>query len=327
MKLQIAREYRAKFGWEMPTRKLARIMAGELPDIFNSLEDARYCLRRIENKTGPQHASEGYANIPPRPANPYKLPESQATKRETMTLPEVCDNILVISDLHIPYHDLEAVTMAIRYGIENKVNTILINGDLIDFYNMSRFQKDPRKRSIRFEIDTAKAFLVQLRAVFPSAAIYWLKGNHCIRYEHWLMTKAHEVFDDPYYQLEHRLKLQEERVTILDDKTLVKAGMLSITHGHHIMKGFFAPVNSSRGAWLRAKQSVLIGHVHKVSNHVEVSLDGKVYGCWSTGCLCDLHPDYNPLVSNYQHGFAHVVVDKSGDYMVKNYQIIDGKIH
>ena len=141
------------------------------------------------------------------------------------------------------------------------------------------------------------------------------------------MTKAHEVFDDPYYQLEHRLKLQEERVTILDDKTLVKAGMLSITHGHHIMKGFFAPVNSSRGAWLRAKQSVLIGHVHKVSNHVEVSLDGKVYGCWSTGCLCDLHPDYNPLVSNYQHGFAHVVVDKSGDYMVKNYQIIDGKIH
>ena len=78
---------------------------------------------------------------------------------------------------------------------------------------------------------------------------------------------------------------------------------------------------------MKAKQSVLIGHVHKVSNHVEVNMDGQTFGCWSTGSLCELKPSYNPLVSNYQHGFAHVTIERGGDFSVRNLQIIDGKLH
>jgi hypothetical protein len=121
--------------------------------------------------------------------------------------------------------------------------------------------------------------------------------------------------------------LNEEKVTILDDKRLVKIGKLSVTHGHHIMKGFFSPVNSARGVYMKAKQSTIIGHVHKVSTHSETDMDGKVITTWSTGSLCELKPDYSPLVSNYQHGFAHVIVESNGDYTVKNYQIIKGKLH
>jgi hypothetical protein len=74
-------------------------------------------------------------------------------------------------------------------------------------------------------------------ATFPDAHIYWLKGNHCIRWEKFLLQKAREIWDDPYFQLEERLRLNEERVHLLDDKTLVKAGKLSITHGHHVYSG------------------------------------------------------------------------------------------
>ena len=132
---------------------------------------------------------------------------------------------------------------------------------------------------------------------------------------------------DPYFYLEERLQLNEQKITLLDDKVLVKAGKLSITHGHHIFKGIFVPVSPARGAFLRAKQSVIVGHLHRGSFHPETDLDGNVIGCWSTGCLCELKPTYSPMVSNSQHGFAHILIESSGDFTVKNYQIINGKLH
>ena len=328
-KSEIARKYRKEFP-DMPTLKLARIMYNENKLMFKDVEQARHRLRYIEGKTAHDRVqyvknSEFYMKEQ-RPYNPYKLPESHQEKREPFILPKGCDNILLISDIHIPYHDIDAITLAIEYGIKEKVNTIFINGDLIDNHQVSRFESDPKKRSVKQEFDATKAFLVSLRSAFPDAQIYWLKGNHCIRWEKFLLMKVREIWDDPYFTLEERLRLNEERIIMIDDKTLVKAGKLSITHGHHVFKGVFSPVNPARGAFLRAKQSVIVGHLHRASYHPEVDLDGKVIGCWSTGCLCELKPDYSPLVSNSQHGFAHILVESNGDYTVKNYQIINGKI-
>jgi len=152
-------------------------------------------------------------------------------------------------------------------------------------------------------------------------------NDNCVAWEKFLLMKVREIWDDEYFQLEERLQLNSVKVKLLDDKTLVKAGKLSITHGHHIFKGVFTPVNPSRGAFLRAKQSLIVGHLHRASHHPEVDLDGKIISCWSTGCLCELKPNYSPMVSNSQHGFAHIMVEKNGDYTVKNYQIVNGKLH
>jgi predicted phosphodiesterase len=327
----IAREYRKKYP-DMPTLKLARIMYKENNLLFADVERARNSLRHIEGKQGKSRLAQidknhlNFVMKKERPRNPYNLPESHQEKREPFILPKGCDNILLISDLHIPYHDVDAITLALQYGQKEKVNTIFINGDLIDNHQVSKFEHDPKKRSVKQEFDATKSFIVSLRSAFPDAHIYWLKGNHCIRWEKFLLMKVREIWDDPYFTLEERLRLNEERVIMIDDKTLVKAGKLSITHGHHVFKGVFSPVNPARGAFLRAKQSVIVGHLHRASYHPEVDLDGKVIGCWSTGCLCELKPDYSPLVSNSQHGFAHILVESNGDYTVKNYQIINGKI-
>ncbi len=326
-----AREYRKKYP-DMPTLKLARIMYKENNLLFADVERARNSLRHIEGKMGKVKFNQidknhlKFVMKKERPRNPYNLPESHQEKREPFILPKGCDNILLISDLHIPYHDVDAITLALQYGQKEKVNTIFINGDLIDNHQVSKFEHDPKKRSVKQEFDATKAFIVSLRSAFPDAHIYWLKGNHCVRWEKFLLMKVREIWDDPYFTLEERLRLNEERVIMIDDKTLVKAGKLSITHGHHVFKGVFSPVNPARGAFLKAKQSVIVGHLHRASYHPEVDLDGKVIGCWSTGCLCELKPDYSPLVSNSQHGFAHILVEKNGDYTVKNYQIINGKI-
>ena len=326
-KTQVCREYLKKYP-NYPNLKLARIIYSENNLLFKDVEQARSMIRILTGNNGKKSRTYDKRFVTEaKPINPYNLPESYEEKREAFVLPKACDNILLISDLHIPYHNIQAVTIALDYGKANNVNTIFINGDLIDNHQVSRFETDPKKRSVKQEFDATKQFLVSLRAAFPDAAIYWLKGNHCIRWEKFLLMKVREIWDDEYFQLEERLQLNSIKVKILDDKTLVKAGKLSITHGHHIFKGVFTPVNPSRGAFLRAKQSLIVGHLHRASHHPEVDLDGKIISCWSTGCLCELKPNYSPMVSNSQHGFAHIMVEKNGDYTVKNYQIVNGKLH
>lgn len=325
-KADICRQYRRQYP-DMPSLKLARILYKENPLVWDNIETIRTTLRQIEGKSSKRMIVYPDLKRDERPKNPYNLPETYEEKREPYILPKGCNNILLISDLHIPYHNIEAITTAFDYGKQHDVNTIFINGDLIDNHQVSRFESDPRKRSVKQEFDATKEFLRVLRQTFQNASIYWLKGNHCLRWEKFLLMKVREIWDDDYFSLEQRLRLNEENVILLDDKVLVKAGKLSITHGHHIFKGVFTPVNPSRGAFLRAKQSIIVGHLHRASHHPEVDLDGKVISCWSTGCLCELKPNYSPLVSNSQHGFAHITIENNGDYTVKNYQIINGKLH
>lgn len=325
-KADIARKYRNEYGMEMPTLKLARIMYKHENLSFKDVEDARDVLRGIEGKKKQSKYKETH-KFPERSKNPYNLPESYQEKREPLRLPKACNNILLISDLHIPYHDIDAVTIALEYGIKHEINTIVINGDLTDFARISRFETDFKKRSVKQEFDATKQFLRVLRRLFPTQSIYWIKGNHDQRYEKYLFQKASEIWDDPYFTLEERLQLNEERVQLIDDKILVKAGKLSITHGHHIFKGIFTPVSPARGAYMKAKQNIIVGHLHRASFHPEVNLDGEVIGAWSTACLCELRPNYSPLVSNSQHGFAHILVEPNGDFTVKNYSIINGKLH
>lgn len=329
IKSEIAREYLRKFP-NFPNLKLARIVYKENPLSFSDVEDARRTIRTVLGKNGSAHifkTNKEFITKEDKPRNPYNLPESHQEKRPPFKLPVGCNNILLISDLHIPYHDIDAITIALNYGKEKNVNTIFINGDLIDNHKVSRFENDPKKRSVKQEFDATMQFLESLRINFPDASIYWLKGNHCIRWEKFLIAKVREIWDDDYFQLEQRLQLNKFNVKLIDDKILVKAGKLSITHGHHIFKGIFSPVNPARGAWMKAKQSVIVGHLHRASHHPEVDLDGKVISCWSTGCLCELKPDYSPLSSNSQHGFAHIMIERNGDYTVKNYQIINGKLY
>lgn len=309
---------------------LAKKIYKENPLVWTSVDTVRTAVRRIRGHIGLDKrnklADKSLVTPITNNTNPYKLPDSDEQIRHPYHLPKANNNILLISDLHIPYHSISAITAALNYGKQENVNTIIINGDLMDFYHQSRFEKDIRKRNTKFEFDSTKEFLRILRATFLNAQIYWIKGNHDVRYEHWLMSKAPEVFDDPYYRLEERLRLSEENIHLIGDKTIVKAGKLNIHHGHLFFRGFIAPVNSARGLFLRVKESTICGHVHKISEHTETNLSGDLTTCWSTGCLAELSPDYSPFANNYAHGFAHIKTDNLGNYSVKNYRILKGKI-
>ena len=325
-KQEIVRPYLERFP-NHADLTLAKKIYKENEIAFKDIENCRDAVRRCRGHAG-KNIAKDKTHVKPKTnnTNPYKLPESDEKERKPFILPKANNNILLISDLHIPYHSIDAITAALDYGKSQEVNTIVILGDLLDFHQISRFQRDPRKRSVKFEFDTAKEFLRILRATFPNAGIYWALGNHDVRWEHFLMAKAPEIFDDPYFRLEERLRLSEERIHSIDDKTLIKAGKLNLHHGHLFFRGFFAPVNIARGLYMRTKVSTIVGHTHKESSHTETNLSGELTTCWSMGCLCELSPDYSPYANNYCHGFAHVKVSDSGNFSVKNLRILKGEI-
>lgn len=328
IKGQAALDYLEKFP-DTPSLSLARKMYKENPEVFKGLNDARDTLRYYRGQKGngsrKNIATTKFISKPSEFYNPYNLPESDAEDTPPYILPKNRNNILLLSDIHIPYHDINAVTAALDYGKEKEINTIYLNGDTFDFYGISRYEKDPRKRSFKDEIDACREFLFMLREHFPGVGIFFKMGNHEVRWEAFLKNKAPELLDMSEFRLSTVFRFGELFIEEIEDKRMAKAGLLSILHGHEFGRSVFSPVNPARGYYNRGKATMIAGHNHQTSEHSEKDLDDEVVTVWSTGCLCELKPDYMPF-NKWNHGFAHIRVKESGHFNVKNMRIINGKI-
>ena len=321
-----ASEYRKRYGAEMPTLKLARIMYNETKPLFNSVDHARAILRYIEGKMGDknrkQNPDKSLYVKGERPKNPYSLPPSDETSFEPYKLK--AKRVFLINDVHIPYHSIEAVTAAIDFAKKEKPDCVLLNGDILDFFGLSRFVKDPRKRHFAEELKMFKDFFDILKKQFPKAKIVFKVGNHEERYEHFLWTKASELTGVDEFELSNIIKSRAEGIEVIKDKRIINYNGLNIIHGHEFATSFFSPVNVARGLFLRGKTSAMQGHSHQTSEHTENDMNGKITTTWSVGALCELHPQFSPI-NKWNHGFCMIDAAEDG-FEVRNKRIYKGKV-
>jgi len=309
-----------------PILTLSKKIYKENPKVFMDVESVRTLMRYYTGKQGVKNRPKAkeFAQALTHDTNPFKLPESYAETFEPYIISQ--SKTLIISDLHFPYQDNKAITAALKYGLKEQVTCILINGDLLDFAGISRHERDWRQRSVFEEFEAVRKFLKMLRDKFPNAKIVFKEGNHDERWEKWLYVKAPELFDDPEYKLEVRLRLGELKIDIVKDRRPVKIGHLTVLHGHE-MAGTSGGVNPARSTFTKTLESVLIGHFHKSSSHSESSMWGDLKVTESVGCLCGLHPQFM-RVNKWNYGFAIVDLNiKTGEYQVGNYKIINGKVY
>ena len=320
------RNYVQEFGSVSKT-SLARLLVAEHPLLFDDVEKTRNLIKYITGNAGHSNRDKikDKTNLKEtKIKNMYGLCEENHNDFTPYTLPKSSKKIGVIADIHIPYQDNQAVTLALDYFKDKEVDTIVINGDLIDFYGISRFIRDPGQRNLHFEIDAARAFLKALRDEFPKALIVYKTGNHEDRWKHFLMLKAPEVFSMAEFRLDIILKMPELGIIFVDDKKMIKAGKLNIIHGHEY-SGAYSPVNPAKAYHSRAMTNVIAGHNHQSSEHISKDANDEITGGWSLGCLCELHPLYMPL-NKWVHGFATVDIESSGRFRVINKMIINGEI-
>lgn len=327
IKQDIARQYRAKHP-DYPTRKLTRIIYKENPLAYKDEEDARFHLRYIEGKAGDKNR----ANVTdrtqvlqqPRPLNPYNLPPSDETDYTPYNITG-CKRVGILSDIHVPYHNIDSLTVAITALKKIKIDGLLLNGDTIDCHKLSNYVKDPRKRDFATELSIFKQLFEVLQKQLK-CRIFFKIGNHEERFERFLMEKAKELTGVEEFDFENILKARANGIEIIGGKRVMKLNDLSGIHGHEYKGGISAPVNVARGLYLRGKVSAFQGHNHASSEHTESDMDGKITTTWSIGCLSELHPEYMPL-NKWNHGFAWVELDDNGkDYQFHNKRIYKGKV-
>lgn len=326
-KTKLVREYCQKWP-KHGNLTIARAVYKENPGLWTNVESVRSTVRGIRGASGEcagkyrQDKSlfreKGVAGQPP-----LELPRSIAEGWTPFHL-ETKRN-LILSDIHLPYHDDEAIKLAIEDGQKFSPDGIVLNGDICDFFGVSRWDRDPRKVRLEREIDLTKQFLAYIRSLFPKAEIVWKLGNHEERWEHYLWKKAPELLNVSNFDMASFFELENLGIQLVRDQRIIMSGKLPVLHGHEYPKGMTNPVNQARGMFLRGLECAIAGHGHRSSEHVEPTMLGRLITTWSTGCLCSLTPDY-ARINKWSHGFAYVENDKDGAFTVTNKRIYKGKV-
>lgn len=322
-KKEIVYDYLEKYSLAS-TRSLARIIAKENPLDFTE-DSARTAIRYYrDSKSGKkteftrsEETKQKYME------NKFTAPETEYTEQTPFIIPKLNNKILLLSDIHLPYHDIDALETAINWGLKKGINAVYLNGDTLDMYQASRFVKDRRKRQLSEELETGRNFLKQLQDLF-NCPIYYKIGNHEDRWERFLMTNAPELLGIADFKLETLLRFGEYGVQLVDSKQLAYAGGLAILHGHELTGGAYSPVNTAKGLFNKAKEHSIVGHHHQTSMHSENTISGKSIVTWSVGCLSGLKPDYMPY-NKWNHGFAYIETD-GNEFHLENKRIIKGKV-
>lgn len=312
---------------DAPAKTLARRLQKECNSGITL--NAAYCrIRQAFGTMGSKHRKQPSVvakREARRPGQGRPMPKSLAEPWVPYTLVTGGARVGVLSDIHVPYHDEIAVRAAVDHIQDEGFDAILLNGDTVDFYAISRWEKDPSKRDFKGELNICRDFLAWLREQFPKVPFVYKLGNHCERWKHWLWQHAPEISDEPMMSLSSWLHLDKLDIAMVDDQRPVMLGRLPVLHGHELPKGLAAPVNVARGAFLRTLSSVMVGHSHRTSGHAESDMWHKETFCWSTGCLCDMTPEFS-RINRWNHGAAVVTVHDDGEYDVNNFRIAKGKV-
>ena len=330
-KADIAREYVRKFP-DAPTLTLTKKCYKKHGALWASLESCRCTFRYVRGNMGKHKRSKvthaGYTDtMRPNGTAGTAFAAIPAGMTDIIDFkPYVVDEpgrYLILSDIHIPYHDRDALILALE-SVSDPAG-IILNGDIMDHFALSQWDKDPRRKDFAAELRTTRQILGIIRDAFPAASIVYKMGNHEERYERYMELKAPELLDVAAFDLAAVLKLDELGITLVRDKRPIKLGKLYILHGQEYQRGFISPVNPARGLFLRAKENCLCGHSHQTSHHSENTLSDRHIACWSTGCLCDLHPKY-AVLNRWNLGFATALIDKKGAFSINNQRIIGGQV-
>lgn len=320
-------EYLQKY-LHLPSLTLAKLIYKNNVESFTSVESLRKTISYYRGKRGDVNRKKirklQFMESEKRPLNPFILPESDAKKRIVYKLEG--KKIGLLYDIHIPYHDVNALNLALMQIEKEGCDAIALVGDALDCYSLSTFEKDAKKRKFKEELYAMRTFLHMLRERFPDAHLYYKEGNHEDRYWRYMRLKAPELIDIDAFSFQELLHLDKNNVHYIEGKSKSTFGKLNVFHGHEFPAGSGSPTSVSKSLYNKTKTDSVCGHHHQTSENQETNANGEIVMTYSVGCLCELSPDYMPF-NRWNQGFAIAeLINKKGDYKFTNYRIHDGKI-
>ena len=145
---------------DAPARTLARRLVRECNGAI-TLHQARMRMQRQFGVHGNAHRKEIKPVAPRAPRQAGEIRAMPKSMAETWTphRMNVIGNVGILSDVHVPYHSEIAVAAAVGYLKDQELSGLLLNGDIADFYAISRYMKDPRQRDFKAELEAVRDFM------------------------------------------------------------------------------------------------------------------------------------------------------------------------
>lgn len=328
----VVRNYLTEYP-QLPTRTLASLIYKKESDLFDDYEQVRSFVRYYRGKSGADARNRVGTKeffFVTDEHNPFNLPEPVVDKDVLpYEFPDEYKSTLVISDLHIPFHDIPSINVALEYAQNANIDSILFAGDIFDFFAVSYFKKDPRKRDLAMEIEIGRQFFDDIDKHFPPDKVkkFFKWGNHEERWQSYLWLKAPELVGVPMFDLEDIYEFEKHNMeTILGRSEILVGDKLTIVHGHEFQSSAYSPVNPARGFYIRFEDNIIGGHFHRPSHHSQKQGRGSVKSAWSLGCNCSLRPEYATL-NKWIHGFGHLSRESRDQFHFRNFAVIDGKLY
>jgi metallophosphoesterase superfamily enzyme len=212
--------------------------------------------------------------------------------KEVLTMREKADGasrLMACGDAHFPFVDKQAIE-----ALESVIKTwrpdyLVLLGDIVDFYQLSRFNKDPgRTLKLQEDIDMATEFLGNIRSlVGGDCKIFFIEGNHEHRLRKWLNNHP-EVASLKSLSLPHLLQLEKWDMNYVSITETLKIGDFVFVHGDYNRKW---SGQSGRAHLERFLKSGISGHSHRLNVFFWRGMD-SVLTWGEAGCLCDLEPEW-----------------------------------
>jgi len=304
-KIAIAREIKKKYKLKQPV------------DII------RTALRTITGTCGknkgvilPGHEGLSFDGLP--------IPDS-FLDNEVWNLPSYCERVLIIPDLHLPYHDLEKLKLMFTF-MNGRFDSILLLGDNLDCYSMSKFTKDPRYKKFNEEKKIWFEFVAWLKFQFPKVKLIFKVGNHEERIQSRLLQNAPEFSEitdsvgTRIFDFESIMQFKENNIEYVSGRRLMKLGKMNAMHGQETSVA--VGVNPARNLYLKAQDHFIKGHSHISSSYI--SRHG--IECYTLGMMGNMKVCYDSM-PNWTNGFGFIEVDhKTGNFNFENYMFKNERI-
>lgn len=325
-KTDLAKEYVEKYidlalknNTSYSKRSIAQVMAMDHPDVFKDVEDARTFVRKVTNAHSKR--IKKFEDLERR----FALMEQSVNEIDykDFVFPSGYKKTLWISDIHIPFEDRKSFHTAINFGVKMGCNSIVILGDGVDFYGQSKWDKSPFIASkLINQREKIQDILELLQDTF--GYVVYKFGNHEKRFDDWL-NKASQTMPelDQFVTLDDYLRFDGCKVQFVEHYNKILYGKLNAVHGHEMYGG--GGVHVAYNRLVKAMDNIVSAHSHVVQSDIRTTILGDVYGSWTMGCLCNLHPLYNPM-NNWMHGFAYSELEDNGEFIFDNKTIINGKV-
>lgn len=266
----------------------------------------------------------------PKPWRTRPEPENVGLLAEVNRTPERPRMVVIVSDIHVPYHCEKAVNAFFDFLKETQPDEVVLNGDVADMHGASLHGDSLSENLLQEEIGCVNNFLDTVQQLAPQARIHYVEGNHEERLTRYIERRAPNMRG--MTSVPELLGLNERgigwtpygKVHFLSDKVGCTHGTL---HG----------TNYARDTLVKYGMSLFVGHAHRPAV-ATMGVAGKdsdtVRGVFGCGCLIPVDSvPYMKGPTSWTQGFGVCYIMPDGTFtpylvnMAKGRFVWGGKIY